>query len=754
MDGDGDTDILSTSLADDTVAWHENDGTQNFNTHAITTAADGAISVFAADVDADGDIDVLSASRFDITVAWYENLGFDFGDAPTPYPTPLNESGPRHIATGPMLGATRDTEVDGTHSANADADGADEDGIAASGPLIVGQTTDITINVQGGSGFVNAWADLNRDNDWNDLGEQFLTNQVVVVGDNVIPFSVPANSTSGSVAFRYRLTSASVTSSAPTGLLPDGEVEDYVATIQEAASLIVTTNSDSSTSTDGLTSLREAIAYANSDPDASVITFGDGSGNGGTNFLDNAPDTITLIAGEMVIATSLTITGQGAAKTIIDGGWDGVEASATGSRILVINDGAATQQVVTITGVTLQRAKTGTGSVSFNGGAISNAEQLTLTDSIIRDNLANEGVAIHNTGSVNSSRNTFTGNTGNSGTVFNQTGEFVSTGDTFDHNILSGLGGGFYNAATLTLINSTIANNTADAGGAIFNTGPATTVNVTIANNIANLGAGFVGHISSSVWQAHNTILAGNAGGDYIANGLPVVVADHLLVGDNTLTGAGITGNVTYAAIFGTNVLADNGGPTQTIALASGSVASNAGSNVLAVDENSQPLTTDQRGTGFARILGGIVDIGAFERANSTPTDVTLSANTIDENAGANVVVGALAGVDPDPNDALSLSLPTGLTDNSLFNINGGNLRANGSFNFESLSSYTVTVRVTDFDGLSFDKQFTISVTDVNEAPTAVALQNTTTSLAENTSTATAIKLADISVTDDALGTN
>ena len=42
----------------------------------------------------------------------------------------------------------------------------------------------------------------------------------------------------------------------------------------------------------------------------------------------------------------------------------------------------------------------------------------------------------------------------------------------------------------------------------------------------------------------------------------------------------------------------------------------------------------------------------------------------------------------------------------------------------------------------------------VNEAPTAMALLNATTSLPENTSTATRIKLADIQVTDDALGTN
>ena len=41
-----------------------------------------------------------------------------------------------------------------------------------------------------------------------------------------------------------------------------------------------------------------------------------------------------------------------------------------------------------------------------------------------------------------------------------------------------------------------------------------------------------------------------------------------------------------------------------------------------------------------------------------------------------------------------------------------------------------------------------------NQAPTAVALANATTSLDENTSTAADVKVADIVVTDDGLGTN
>ncbi len=59
VDGDGDLDVLCASRNDDKIAWYENDGSQNFTTHTISTTAIGAVSVFAADVDGDGDLDVL-----------------------------------------------------------------------------------------------------------------------------------------------------------------------------------------------------------------------------------------------------------------------------------------------------------------------------------------------------------------------------------------------------------------------------------------------------------------------------------------------------------------------------------------------------------------------------------------------------------------------------------------------------------------------------------------------------------------------
>ena len=75
VDGDGDLDVLSAIKADDKIAWHENiDGLGTFGAQQVITAgANGATRVYAADIDADGDVDVLSASIFDNKIAWYEN---------------------------------------------------------------------------------------------------------------------------------------------------------------------------------------------------------------------------------------------------------------------------------------------------------------------------------------------------------------------------------------------------------------------------------------------------------------------------------------------------------------------------------------------------------------------------------------------------------------------------------------------------------------------------------------------------------
>ena len=75
LDKDGDVDILADSSENDAIIWYENQGEDSFTPHNITVEADRAYSVFPIDLDNDGDIDVLSASSYDHKIAWYENDG-------------------------------------------------------------------------------------------------------------------------------------------------------------------------------------------------------------------------------------------------------------------------------------------------------------------------------------------------------------------------------------------------------------------------------------------------------------------------------------------------------------------------------------------------------------------------------------------------------------------------------------------------------------------------------------------------------
>jgi phosphodiesterase/alkaline phosphatase D-like protein len=95
--------------------------------------------------------------------------------------------------------------------------------------------------------------------------------------------------------------------------------------------------------------------------------------------------------------------------------------------------------------------------------------------------------------------------------------------------------------------------------------------------------------------------------------------------------------------------------------------------------------------------------------------------------------------------------------DASSFELDGNSLylKAGTVLNYEAKSAYAVSVSASDPSlpgSTPVSATFNLSVTDVNEAPTALAFANATISLAENSNTSARIKVADIVITDDELG--
>jgi large repetitive protein len=112
--------------------------------------------------------------------------------------------------------------------------------------------------------------------------------------------------------------------------------------------------------------------------------------------------------------------------------------------------------------------------------------------------------------------------------------------------------------------------------------------------------------------------------------------------------------------------------------------------------------------------------------ADQAPTDIGLSNSSVNENEPSGTTVGTLSTTDPDAGDTFTYSFATGTgdTDNASFQITGDTLKTNAIFDFETKASYSIRVKSTDSGSLSFEKVFTISVNDVNEAPTDISLSN------------------------------
>jgi hypothetical protein len=124
-------------------------------------------------------------------------------------------------------------------------------------------------------------------------------------------------------------------------------------------------------------------------------------------------------------------------------------------------------------------------------------------------------------------------------------------------------------------------------GGLLLSAGTATVNDCTIANVNATSGGGVA--ILGGTATVNNTILGTNTGGGIVKTGGTLTGVDNL-ISDSTYQIAGLTNTVHANPLLGN--LANNGGPTQTMALPAGSPAIDAGNN------GSVPMgvTTDQRG--------------------------------------------------------------------------------------------------------------------------------------------------------------
>jgi hypothetical protein len=177
-------------------------------------------------------------------------------------------------------------------------------------------------------------------------------------------------------------------------------------------------------------------------------------------------------------------------------------------------------------------------------------------------------------------------------------------------------GAGFYNAGanTLTITNSTLSGNAAPAaGGGSFNIGTLQSANSTLSDNSSSLGGGV---FNIGTLRLGNTVLKAGGSGVNISNsGGTVISLGYNLSSDDGggfLMGPG--DQVNTDPLLGQ--LQNNGGPTFTHELLPGSPAIDAG------DPNfTPPPFFDQRGPGFDRVVSGRIDIGSFEvQSGATPT--------------------------------------------------------------------------------------------------------------------------------------
>jgi hypothetical protein len=190
-------------------------------------------------------------------------------------------------------------------------------------------------------------------------------------------------------------------------------------------------------------------------------------------------------------------------------------------------------------------------------------------------------------------------------------------------------------------------------------------------------------------------------------------------------------------------------GDTHTFSLVSGTGdADNASFTLSSAGELKNAVVFDRETKSSYSIRVRVTDQGglSFEDTrtvtvldvNETPYGLTLSNNTQNENTATGTTIGTFTGLDVDAGETFTYALTGTGNDNSSFTLSSaGVLKNDIVFNYESKSSYTIEVTVTDSGNNTYTGTFTILVLDVNEAPSSIQLSNS--SIDENTPTGSTI---------------
>ena len=174
---------------------------------------------------------------------------YDYGDAPSLYPTTLAQNGARHTSGGPWLGMVPpDTEQDGQHHGSALGDDSqgidDEDGMGFMSAVVPGQFTWVGITFSGpGQDLTFAmWVDWNQNGQWEDPAERYTSGNMQSLPalplGIVVANPVPGSAKPGTTFARVRVYKGLNAAISPTGDGGPGEVEDFQVEVKPTGQIL------------------------------------------------------------------------------------------------------------------------------------------------------------------------------------------------------------------------------------------------------------------------------------------------------------------------------------------------------------------------------------------------------------------------------------------------------------------------------------------------------------------------------------